>query len=389
MNNNDDPDTSMYPELLANSDKLVDERDRTYFQKSSPTKDKIVTNLTANQLCESLDTYIIPQNHTIQILKDDINDDILPPPPIHTPPPPSHTPLQDTKKEMTEIDELRRKNYLLKELEKLRTSGVKLSQNFDMNSRLDDLEKEYSFHKDERSKQNSVKLMGSVLLIVINLLQMTNDHYNPFDFKLEGWQDCVISDMDNYYDVLGEIYEKYYKPGTKSPPEIKLLMLLIGSIMSLQVKKYMSQLINPQKTPEKQQDKQQDKQPDKQQENILDKKFKQYTTKSTNDKIQDIITKNEDIAVINKNKTEYEKLQSNVDALKDKLVMSTSRNEQSFAESIKSESISRKSVISINPDIDKLLESESNNIRYDEISLGKNLNKSRKSEKSNKSNKSR
>jgi len=54
---------------------------------------------------------------------------------------------------------------------------------------------------------------------------------------LAGLSDKVSSDMHNYYSVLGDIYEKYNQPGKQMAPEMRLLLMLSGAALSMQVNK--------------------------------------------------------------------------------------------------------------------------------------------------------
>jgi hypothetical protein len=74
--------------------------------------------------------------------------------------------------------------------------------------------------------------------------EMLNDNYNPFDIKLAGLSDKVSTDIANYYTVLGEIYEKYNQPGKEMDPVFKLLFMISGSVLSLQVNNALPSLLN-------------------------------------------------------------------------------------------------------------------------------------------------
>ena len=65
--------------------------------------------------------------------------------------------------------------------------------------------------------------------------QSANDNFNPFEFKLKGWSEQMNDDIDEYYDVLGELYEKYFKSGKPIPPELKLMLMLGGSAVKFHI----------------------------------------------------------------------------------------------------------------------------------------------------------
>jgi hypothetical protein len=90
---------------------------------------------------------------------------------------------------------------------------------------------EYELHRSIRAKQNSINWMSSIMLNCIYGMEILNDKYNPFELKLTGWAEQINADMTNYYDVFGEIYEKYNKPGKNMSPELKLIFMLGGSAL--------------------------------------------------------------------------------------------------------------------------------------------------------------
>lgn len=124
---------------------------------------------------------------------------------------------------------------MLRKLGELKQCGVHLSQNYNLDSDLKMMQYEYKLHSDIKSKQNSVQWMSHMLIGIIKGVEMINDSYNPFDIKLDRLADVIGSDMQNYYSVLGDIYEKYNKPGKQMAPEMRLLLMISGAALSMQV----------------------------------------------------------------------------------------------------------------------------------------------------------
>ncbi|AYV85370.1 MAG: hypothetical protein Satyrvirus13_3 [Satyrvirus sp.] len=106
---------------------------------------------------------------------------------------------------------------------------VKLSRNFSIDDDPDEMEAEYKMHKERRHKFNQVKFYKSILLNIVCGVEFLNDKYDPFSFKLKDWSKQVASDMDDYTEILEEIYEKYKDKGGKMAPEIRLLFAIIMS----------------------------------------------------------------------------------------------------------------------------------------------------------------
>lgn len=106
---------------------------------------------------------------------------------------------------------------------------VKLSKPFGIDDDPDEMEAEYQMHKDRRHKNNQVKFYKQILLNIVCGVEFLNEKYDPFAFKLKDWSKQVAADMDDYTEVLEEIYEKYKDKGGKMSPEIRLLFMIIMS----------------------------------------------------------------------------------------------------------------------------------------------------------------
>jgi hypothetical protein len=135
-------------------------------------------------------------------------------------------------------DMMLQKLELLRKLGELSRAGVKLSQNYSLNSDYKTMKFEYELHSNIRSKQNSIKWMSGMLVGIVKGVELLNDNMNPFDMKFDGmWSNEVQSDISNYYDIFGEIYEKYTTPGKKMAPELRLFLMLTSSAVSIQMHK--------------------------------------------------------------------------------------------------------------------------------------------------------
>lgn len=125
---------------------------------------------------------------------------------------------------------LREKFKYLRKLEGLEKKGVELSKKYTMDSSLQEMMGEYETIMEEKTKQNSVKFQGNMLMAVINGIEFLNNKFDPFDIKLDGWSEQVNENINDYDDVFGELYEKY-KSKASMAPELKLLFQLGGSAM--------------------------------------------------------------------------------------------------------------------------------------------------------------
>jgi len=89
---------------------------------------------------------------------------------------------------------------------------------------------EYETIMEEKSKQNSVKFQGNMLMAIINGIEFLNNRFDPFDVKLDGWGEQINENITDYDEVFGELYEKY-KTKASLAPELKLLFQLGGGAM--------------------------------------------------------------------------------------------------------------------------------------------------------------
>lgn len=131
---------------------------------------------------------------------------------------------------MTKEELLREKFKYLRKLETLEKKGVELSKKYNMESPLSEMQGEYETIMDEKSKENSVKFQGNMMMSVISGIEFLNGRFDPFDIKLDGWGEQVNENISDYDSIFAELHEKYKSKG-KMAPELKLLFQLGGSAM--------------------------------------------------------------------------------------------------------------------------------------------------------------
>ena len=138
---------------------------------------------------------------------------------------PGHVEPQMTKEEL-----LREKFKYLRKLENLEAKGVNLTKKYTMESPLAEMQGEYEMIMEEKTKQNSIKFQGNMLMACINGIEFLNNRFDPFDVKLDGWSEQVNENLTDYDEIFGELYDKY-KSRASMAPELKLLFQLGGSAM--------------------------------------------------------------------------------------------------------------------------------------------------------------
>jgi hypothetical protein len=132
--------------------------------------------------------------------------------------------------QMSKEDMLREKFKYLRKLEGLEAKGVNLTKKYTMESSLLEMQGEYEMIMEEKSKQNSMKFQGNMLMAIINGIEFLNNRFDPFDIKLEGWSDQINENLNDYDDIFSELHDKY-KSRASLAPELKLLFQLGGSAM--------------------------------------------------------------------------------------------------------------------------------------------------------------
>jgi hypothetical protein len=138
--------------------------------------------------------------------------------------------MSNNQPKLSKDDMLREKFKYLRKLETLEKKGVELTKKYNMDSDLMEMMGEYEMVMEEKTKQNSVKFQGNMMMAVINGLEFLNNRYDPFDVKIDGWGEQINENINDYDDIFGELFEKYKSKATLAP-ELKLLFQLGGSAM--------------------------------------------------------------------------------------------------------------------------------------------------------------
>ena len=132
--------------------------------------------------------------------------------------------------QMSKEELLREKFKFLRKLEGLERKGIELTKKYTMESPLAEMQGEYEMIMEEKSKQNSVKFQGNMLMAAINAIEFMNNRFDPFDVKLDGWGEQLNENINDYDEIFAELHDKY-KSKAAIAPELKLLFQLGGSAM--------------------------------------------------------------------------------------------------------------------------------------------------------------
>lgn len=141
----------------------------------------------------------------------------------------------DNYNELSDGAKMLKRLDMLKKLGYLSTIGINLTQNYNINSDYFTMKYEYKLHKDVKEKTNFINWTSSILLNCVWGLEIINEEYNPFKLKLTDWSKQINADINEYYEVFGEIYEQYNISGNGIRPEFKLLFMLGTSALKYHV----------------------------------------------------------------------------------------------------------------------------------------------------------
>jgi hypothetical protein len=95
---------------------------------------------------------------------------------------------------------LREKFKYLKKLESLEKKGVELSKKYNMESSLSEMIGEYESVMEEKTKQNSVKFQGNMLMAVINGIEFLNNHSIDNVERFLKKDECVYCNWNKLCD---------------------------------------------------------------------------------------------------------------------------------------------------------------------------------------------
>lgn len=146
------------------------------------------------------------------------NNKPAPPPPL----PPLHT-EQDPNLELLD------KQQVLMDMERLKmTQGIRLSKEWTVNDRLEDMQFEVRRHMLHIDETNNINMMRDGMKLLCSGFEMVNAKVGILE--LDGWAAEVCADIDKYDNALGRIYRKYWRKSTRSSPEMEIAMGLLGSV---------------------------------------------------------------------------------------------------------------------------------------------------------------
>jgi hypothetical protein len=129
---------------------------------------------------------------------------------------------------MSYEEEKKQKIDYLNKLNRIESKGYTLSKRFTMDNSFEEIKMEYDRLVDTKNLEASLKFQRQCMMGVVTGFEYLNGKFNPFDWQLDGWSESVHENIEDFDEVFEELYDKYKGRGNM-PPEMKLMMSLVGS----------------------------------------------------------------------------------------------------------------------------------------------------------------
>lgn len=137
-----------------------------------------------------------------------------------------------------EDEELQKRSVLL-DLQQLSSkNGVRLTKEWTMEDRLEDMLLEMRRHSLAQDEKSNVNMMRDGMQLLITGIEMVNDRVGLLD--LEGWSTEACRNLDKHDADLARIYRKYWRRGRSNSPEMSIAMSLFGSMGMHHLRRTMS-----------------------------------------------------------------------------------------------------------------------------------------------------
>ena len=133
------------------------------------------------------------------------------------------------------------KQTLLLDLQRLRLQGIKLSKEWTINDKIEDMTLEIKRHTLHMDEMANVQTMRDGLRFVCTGVEMLNNKIGLLD--LEGWSTEVCRDLGKHDANLSRIYRKYWRRTGSTNPELDIAASLVASMGMYHFKQKMSKKI--------------------------------------------------------------------------------------------------------------------------------------------------
>lgn len=142
-----------------------------------------------------------------------------------------------------EDEELQKRSVLLDLQQLSMQNGVKLTKEWTMNDRVEDMLLEMRRHSLAQDEKANVNMMRDGMRMFITGIEMLNNKIGLLD--LDGWSTDVCRDLNKHDANLARIYRKYWRRGNNNSPEMSIALSLFGSMGMHHLRRTMSKnLVN-------------------------------------------------------------------------------------------------------------------------------------------------
>jgi hypothetical protein len=138
---------------------------------------------------------------------------------------------------LSESKKRRKRMAILRELgEIVSTRGIKLTKMYGVESNYFEMKYELEYHKGIINKSKAVSWMSGLLFTCVDGIEIFSESYgSSYGIGIKGWKEKMNSDINDYYDVLGELYTKYNQTGKSFSPEMRLVFMILSSGLAVQM----------------------------------------------------------------------------------------------------------------------------------------------------------
>ena len=78
---------------------------------------------------------------------------------------------------------------------------------------MNEMKQEYDRIVRDKDVDASIRFQRKMMMAFVTGTEYLNSRYDPFSIKLDGWSEHMGVEIDNWDDVIEELYEKYkYHP---------------------------------------------------------------------------------------------------------------------------------------------------------------------------------
>ena len=199
-----------------NSFPVIDNEEFQYFINSKKRKPEVKKEVVKEESSESEESEEDSDNESEESNLESDNESI------------SSNKNSSTNPKISKRDIEKKKQEILVKLLALEKKGVTLTKKYSLKSPLEELEFELSTQQHSAEVEASVHFQQKILMAAVTGLEFLNNKFDPINAKLEGWSESVMDNIKDYEEIFIELHEKYQQK-TTMPPELRLLVTLVGS----------------------------------------------------------------------------------------------------------------------------------------------------------------